>query len=1031
MEGSATMNQPVSNHKSFEELYTETNQMVYYTALSILKNEADAQDIMQNSYISAFTKLDQLNDDSSFVPWLKKIVVNNCINMLNKKKPDLFSTEEEENFVLNSIIEQKEDFLPEEYMIQETKRRQVMDIINNLPDQQRTTIILFYYDELSVKEIAEVMKCGESTVTSRISYAKKSIKREVELLEKKGDKIYTVGPIPLLTKLFTEDAKSQAISQTLVDKILSQVVSSVPGSQCTASPEVGTASEVTKANLFAKLKAKFAGTSVKTKTLLAGVAAVIVIAGIVAPALVRNFAKEQSEHMTATAEPITNAAADTQENNSKRAAAYYTVLNSIISEYGLYTGTRTIEESQDLDYETWENSSGLAYAKLIDFDGEGNPELYLYYLMPYQQDKSNMDSPTLVQEIWCWDGYEAVRSYCEYYESTGSHLSNGADSYLSTVNGKTYLISTGQNMYGTGSDTGLLAGQNYGISALEFSGANTCTYSLMVELGTYSDGNVIYNYTISENDNVADSGNVSLGEIDTESNWDIYDPMVVKQWKDKYQANENDLLIAGGNYTVLGWTSNDVQSLLSSLHSDAGLLATFKNLPYLGDLAKCRITAEQAEAYIEVLNNAYGTSDHSLDSHAVLIDVSGDGVPILLIWYSNGGCSSEEEQWDIAGYECWTYQDGKTREIALDNDNLDLVSYDGETYLCDSNQPLDDLENQSTVLYKISNGSASLAHTIKKVVSDNFSNQDEDSQTQESLTDINSKQYTVDGATVSEEQYYAIVYEKMKYHSLISRIDLHFIGDDHGDSIYLALTKATITQTADMLSSLLPALQSSKVSEILTSDTEKWKTGYEKLIANLSSSAEANSDSFWTLIDLDFNGIPELQRTVTQKNAEGNEYTSTYLYYYKNNDMIVQQDNMGVNEGEKYSYLENADQWVSTYEISMPVLGGSEKVYSTVINKYSLHSIDPIILSMHFTKRVIYEESGNISENYFCLNGGFEEKITKDQYEAVISGYTDGAVSVDGVISQWMGNKLPSNTTDMSAIWKFINSFEVIDPLKT
>ncbi|MBP1736545.1 MAG: sig1 [Oscillospiraceae bacterium] len=162
-----------NRQEKMEQWYRETSRMAYYTALSILKNDADAQDAVQNSYIDAFSKFDQLQNPSAFASWLKRIVINNCINMRKKKKPELFKTNEEAQYFLDNIPEQNEEFLPEEYIVKETKRKQIIKIIDMLPELQQTTILLRYYDELSVKDIAEVMECSESTVTSRISYAKK------------------------------------------------------------------------------------------------------------------------------------------------------------------------------------------------------------------------------------------------------------------------------------------------------------------------------------------------------------------------------------------------------------------------------------------------------------------------------------------------------------------------------------------------------------------------------------------------------------------------------------------------------------------------------------------------------------------------------------------------------------------------------------------------------------------------------------------------------------------------------------------
>lgn len=127
---------------AWSELYKATSNSTYFTAYSMMKNKEDALDVMQNSYIAAFSKLEQLEDAVSFAAWIKRIVVNNCKNMLKQKRPDLFHTEDAENFILNNIEEQSEDFLPEDYIIREAKRKQLMDIIKGC---QRCRRLQFYF----------------------------------------------------------------------------------------------------------------------------------------------------------------------------------------------------------------------------------------------------------------------------------------------------------------------------------------------------------------------------------------------------------------------------------------------------------------------------------------------------------------------------------------------------------------------------------------------------------------------------------------------------------------------------------------------------------------------------------------------------------------------------------------------------------------------------------------------------------------------------------------------------------------------
>ncbi|MEA4895758.1 MAG: sigma-70 family RNA polymerase sigma factor [Oscillospiraceae bacterium] len=771
------------NHEELEKLYKETYKMVYYTAYSIMRNETDAQDIMQNSYISAFTKLDQLKDPSAFVPWLKKIVINNCKNMLKSRKPNLFNTEDDENSTLDSLAEQSESFLPENYIIQETKRQQLMDIINRLSELQRTTILLFYYDELSIKEIAEVMECSESTVTSRISYAKKFIKREVELLEKKGDKIYAAAPLPFLAKLFLEDAKTQNVAPSISKSVWGNLVAGFEG---TAS---GTPS------IVAKLSVKFAALSLTAKCVTVGTAAAVVIAALAAP-IIANAQKDKGTEASPT--DLTEAVEDVSvtmgpddtlvsdepeviEPTAEQAVAYYEVLNSIIGKYGVYIETKTIAETQALDWDVWQNSSGLAYAQLIDFDGDGIQELYFYYLQP-ESYSENGDSPVLTEEVWLWDGAQAVQAYSEAYESNGSNITMGKNRFISVIDGKTYLMSSGNNMYGTGMDEGIVGvvQDAIGAAALE-KGKFIDASSIYTEIDTYSDESVIYSYSISENGNVVDSGDIPVDNVNMESDDWTELATAAKQWYESYQVEEgfSNLLMCGGHYIMLGWVSNDVNSLMSALMSAGGPAMALQSIPYIGDVSKCKMSAEQAKAYIEVLQNAEVELGNKYEkNYAVLIDASGDGVPLLLIW-----AGSADYEWNPIEYQYWGFQNGAAMQIYISNYDTSLATWNGTTYFCESNSAMALGQDQSYVLYQVKNGAVTPAHTIK----------------------LANGQYTFDGESISEEQFFKAIGE-IQLCKLIGTDDIVVIGDEFGGEIYKTLMQASISQTMDMLSNALPAL---------------------------------------------------------------------------------------------------------------------------------------------------------------------------------------------------------------------------------
>lgn len=199
---------------AFARLYELSKRQVYFTCLKFLKNEQDAQDIMQEVYITVLKKLPTLADKTSFQPWVNRICVNKCKNLLKSKHTvSLDEMQEEENYP--EIPD--EDMLPEEYVLNEAKRKIVMDIMENvLSDIQYQTVTMFYFDNMSVAEIAKITESPTGTVTYRLNVARAKIKKGVlEYEEKSKDRLHSIVPIPFLTRLLNAEAESIKVPNIL------------------------------------------------------------------------------------------------------------------------------------------------------------------------------------------------------------------------------------------------------------------------------------------------------------------------------------------------------------------------------------------------------------------------------------------------------------------------------------------------------------------------------------------------------------------------------------------------------------------------------------------------------------------------------------------------------------------------------------------------------------------------------------------------------------------------------------------------
>ena len=199
--------------QAFEAIYQATYRQVYYTCMSFLKNEQNAQDIMQDTYITALTHMQQLENPERIIAWLNRIAVNKCKAFLAKYMPEEFR----EEMVERDVLEENDNFLPENYVTNSEKRKIVLEIMQEeLSAVQYQTIVLYYYDEMSVSEIAECMNCPEGTVTYRLSSARGKIKRAVQKYEDtSGIKLYSFGAVPLLTAIFMADAEKIVIPNAL------------------------------------------------------------------------------------------------------------------------------------------------------------------------------------------------------------------------------------------------------------------------------------------------------------------------------------------------------------------------------------------------------------------------------------------------------------------------------------------------------------------------------------------------------------------------------------------------------------------------------------------------------------------------------------------------------------------------------------------------------------------------------------------------------------------------------------------------
>ena len=257
------------NKKAFDKLYKLTSNDVWFTCVSLLKDEENAKDIMQETYITAFLKLDTLKDEEKFCGWLTAIATNKSKNKLKGKVEYQIDDE-----VLIAETETDELMLPEEYINKAEKRKVLLQIIEDtLSFNQYQVVLMFYFNELSIAEIAQALEISEGTVKSRLNSSRAKMKTAIEDYENKsGDKLHGVVVVPFFTTIFKEEAKSLAVPNITI-KLPNGQTLATSATKGFATGAKSTVSSIVKATATATVKTKVIAV-VCVATILAGTSAV-------------------------------------------------------------------------------------------------------------------------------------------------------------------------------------------------------------------------------------------------------------------------------------------------------------------------------------------------------------------------------------------------------------------------------------------------------------------------------------------------------------------------------------------------------------------------------------------------------------------------------------------------------------------------------------------------------------------------------------------------------------------------------------
>lgn len=146
--------------EAFSRIIIQNKESMYKTAIVILKNEDDAYDALQEALIKMYRNISKLQNKEMFIYWSKRIIINSCYDLINKNKKVVNIT--------TKLTENYYETVEDSYNCED----ELVKILENIEPDLRLTVTLYYYDELSIKEISKVLNIPEGTVKSRLARAR-------------------------------------------------------------------------------------------------------------------------------------------------------------------------------------------------------------------------------------------------------------------------------------------------------------------------------------------------------------------------------------------------------------------------------------------------------------------------------------------------------------------------------------------------------------------------------------------------------------------------------------------------------------------------------------------------------------------------------------------------------------------------------------------------------------------------------------------------------------------------------------------
>lgn len=176
--------------EAFEQFYEESWNWVCYFVRKRIRNQNDVEDVAQEIMLSIYQNISNLKDVRAFPGWIHTIIFRHCMRWLDKSKTinskQECLSEESADYLLEQLTEDNIEFLPEELLVQTEFCAEITDMVSDLPEEQRESILMFYYGNLSVAQIAEILETTNHAVEIKLSKARATLRKQIDLLRVKS-----------------------------------------------------------------------------------------------------------------------------------------------------------------------------------------------------------------------------------------------------------------------------------------------------------------------------------------------------------------------------------------------------------------------------------------------------------------------------------------------------------------------------------------------------------------------------------------------------------------------------------------------------------------------------------------------------------------------------------------------------------------------------------------------------------------------------------------------------------------------------